>query len=86
VSATNLSREDARALKKHPGALVLATYESRHFDWIGVGLTAEGARRALVRAWNDRAAEPWDPADNADISYIVVWPRSGFRDKTMVVC
>jgi hypothetical protein len=73
----------ARAALAKPAVVYIATTDTRHYSWTGIGATAEQARDALMTAWYAHAdvtgANP-DHIRRHELNVIHGTPGQGFRD------
>ncbi|WP_430788146.1 hypothetical protein [Actinoplanes sp. G11-F43] len=73
----------ARAALAKPAVVYVATTDTRHYSWTGIGATAEQARDALMSAWYAHAeatgADP-DHIRRDELNVIGGRPGQGFRD------
>jgi hypothetical protein len=75
----------ARAALAKPAVVYVATTDTRHYSWTGLGATAEQARDALMSAWHAHAeATGADPGHirRDELNVIGGPPGQGFRDYT----
>ena len=75
--------EVARAALAEPAVFYVATTDTSHFSWTGIGATAGQARDALMSAWYAHAeltgADP-DYIRRDELNVIHGTPGQGFRD------
>jgi hypothetical protein len=75
----------ARAALPEPAVVYVATTDTSHYSWTGLGATAEQARDALMSAWHAHAdATGADPGHirRDELNVIGGPPGQGFRDYT----
>jgi hypothetical protein len=73
----------ARAALAKPAVMYVATTDTSHYSWAGIGVTAEQARDALMSAWYAHAeatgADP-DHIRHDELNVIHGTPGQGFCD------